>query len=58
MELPTVKRVHRRFRRSVFEIETIKSLKQIWLFSKVEYYTGEGVFGVKINPDARQYFLN
>ena len=41
----------------VFEIETIKSLKQIWLFSKVEYYTGEGVFGVKINPDARQYFF-
>jgi plasmid replication initiation protein len=41
----------------VFEIETTKSLKQIWLFSKVEYYTGEGVFGVKINPDARQYFF-
>lgn len=41
----------------VFEIETVKSLKQIWLFSKVEYYTGEGVFGVKINPDAREYFF-
>lgn len=41
----------------VFEIETAKSLKQIWLFSKVEYYTGEGTFGVKINPDARQYFF-
>ena len=41
----------------VFEIETSKSLKQIWLFSKVEYYTGEGIFGVKINPDARQYFF-
>jgi plasmid replication initiation protein len=41
----------------VFEIETTKSLKQIWLFSKVEYYTGEGVFGVEINPNARQYFF-
>lgn len=42
----------------VFEIETNEDLKQFWLFSKVMYYTGEGIFGVKINPDARKYFFD
>lgn len=42
----------------MFEIQTPKSLKQIWLFSKVEYYDGTGTFGVKINEDARQYFFD
>ena len=41
----------------MFEIETETSLKQLWLWSKVEYYHNTGTFGVKINPDARQYFF-
>lgn len=41
----------------MFEIETEKSLKQIWLWSKVEYYHTTGSFGVIINPYARQYFF-
>ena len=41
----------------MFEIETEKSLKQLWLWSKVEYYHNTGTFGVKINPEARQYFF-
>ena len=41
----------------MFEIETEKSLKQIWLWSKVEYYHNTGSFGVLINPIARQYFF-
>jgi plasmid replication initiation protein len=41
----------------MFEIENEKSLKQIWLWSKVEYYHNTGSFGVIINPHARQYFF-
>ncbi|ELY2018798.1 replication initiation protein, partial [Flavobacterium psychrophilum] len=41
----------------MFEIETKDSLKQIWLWSKVEYYHNTGAFGVLINPIARQYFF-
>lgn len=41
----------------MFEIETEESLKQIWLWSKVEYYHNTGYFGVLINPVARQYFF-
>jgi plasmid replication initiation protein len=41
----------------MFEIENEKSLKQLWLWSKVEYYHNTGSFGVVINPHARQYFF-
>ncbi len=41
----------------MFEIETKTSLKQLWLWSKVEYYHSTGTFGVVINPHARQYFF-
>ena len=41
----------------MFEIEDKNSLKQIWLWSKVEYYHNTGTFGVLINPVARQYFF-
>jgi len=41
----------------MFEIEDKKSLKQIWLWSKVEYYHNTGTFGILINPVARQYFF-
>ena len=41
----------------MFEIEDKNSLKQIWLWSKVEYYHTTGTFGVLINPVARQYFF-
>jgi plasmid replication initiation protein len=41
----------------MFEIETENSLKQIWLWSKVEYFHNTGTFGVSINPFARQYFF-
>jgi plasmid replication initiation protein len=41
----------------MFEIEDKNSLKQIWLWSKVEYYHNTGTFGILINPVARQYFF-
>lgn len=41
----------------MFEIETPKSLKQLWLFSSVEYLLGTGSFVVKINEDALPYFF-
>lgn len=41
----------------MFEIETPKSLKQLWLFSSVEYLLGTGSFLVKINEDAMPYFF-
>lgn len=41
----------------MFEIESKASLKQLWLWSKVEYYHTTGTFGVVINPLARQYFF-
>ncbi|WP_404982603.1 replication initiation protein [Capnocytophaga granulosa] len=41
----------------MFEIETPKSLKQLWLFSSVEYLIGTGSFVVKINEDAMPYFF-
>jgi plasmid replication initiation protein len=41
----------------MFEIETPKSLKQLWLFSSVEYLLGTGSFLVKVNEDAMPYFF-
>jgi plasmid replication initiation protein len=41
----------------MFEVETKESLKQLWLWSKVEYYFDTGTFGVVISPFARQYFF-
>lgn len=41
----------------MFEIETQQSLKQLWLFSSVEYLIGTGSFVVKINEDAMPYFF-
>ena len=41
----------------MFEIEDKNSLKQIWLWSKSQYYHTTGTFGVLINPVARQYFF-
>ena len=41
----------------MFEIETQKSLKQLWLFSSVEYLLGTGSFVVKVNEDAMPYFF-
>lgn len=41
----------------MFEIETPQSLKQLWLFSSVEYLIGTGSFVVKINEDAMPYFF-
>lgn len=41
----------------MFEIETPQSLKQLWLFSSIEYLIGTGSFVVKINEDAMPYFF-
>lgn len=41
----------------MFEIETPRSLKQLWLFSSVEYLLGTGSFLVKVNEDAMPYFF-
>ena len=42
----------------VFQIVKPESIVQINLFSKVEYYTGTGSFGIKINPDVKHYFFD
>lgn len=42
----------------VFEIETEKSLEQFWLFSKVEYYDREEVFGIVINSSMKKYLFD
>lgn len=42
----------------MFEIETEKSYKQIWLFSQVEYITGTGSFEVSISKHALPYFFD
>lgn len=41
----------------MFEIETTEKLRQIWLFSYVDYITGTGSFKIKINDDAKSYFF-
>ncbi len=42
----------------MFEIETEKSYKQLWLFQMVEYLKGEGAFRVSISPKALPYFFD
>lgn len=42
----------------MFEIETAKSYKQIWLFSQVEYLHGTGSFEVTINEKVMPYFFD
>ena len=41
----------------MFEIETPETLKQLWLFSAVEYHWGTGSFSVVINELAMPYFF-
>jgi plasmid replication initiation protein len=41
----------------MFEIQTTEKLRQIWLFSYVDYMTGTGSFKIKINDDAQHYFF-
>lgn len=41
----------------MFEIETPEKLRQLWLFSYVDYMKGTGSFKIKINPDASHYFF-
>lgn len=41
----------------MFEIETPKSYKQIWLFSSIEYLKGTGTFEVILNDKALPYFF-
>lgn len=41
----------------VFKIQTGKSLKQIWLFSMVEYREGTGSFDVRISYDGLPFFF-
>jgi len=42
----------------VYEIEMEQGLRQIVLFSEVQYLTGTGSFYIKINEPARQYIFN
>lgn len=42
----------------VYEIQMPQGLRQLVLFSYVQYVEGTGGFDVKINPDARQYFFD
>ena len=41
----------------MFEIETPERLRQLWLFSYVDYISGTGSFVIKINEDAKPYFF-
>lgn len=41
----------------MFEIETPESYEQIWLFSKVKYIKGSGLFEVKLNEEALPFFF-
>lgn len=41
----------------MFVIETEKSLKQLWLFSMVEYQKGKGYFDVSLSDKARPYLF-
>ena len=41
----------------MFEIETEKSYKQIWLFQSVEYLSGKGAFEVMISEPAKPLFF-
>ena len=42
----------------MFEIETHEQIRQIWLFSNVDYILGTGSFTVGINPKASPYFFD
>jgi plasmid replication initiation protein len=42
----------------VYEIQMHQGLRQVVLFSYVQYVDGTGGFDIKINPDARQYFFD
>ena len=42
----------------MFEIETADSYEQLWLFSKVKYIKGDGIFEIKINEEALPYFFD
>ena len=42
----------------MFEIETPEQIRQIWLFSNVDYILGTGSFTVGINPKASPYFFD
>ena len=42
----------------MFEIETADSYEQLWLFSKVKYIKGNGIFEIKINEEALPYFFD
>ncbi|MBT9394451.1 replication initiation protein [Hymenobacter sp. NST-14] len=41
----------------VFEVQTKKSYKQIWMFQSVEYLDGEGTVAVKLSEDIRPYLF-
>lgn len=41
----------------MFEIETEKSYKQIWLFQSVEYLSGKGAFEIMISEPAKPLFF-
>lgn len=41
----------------MFEIETERSYKQIWLFQSVEYLTGKGAFEIMISEPAKLLFF-
>ena len=41
----------------MFEIQMPDKLRQIWLFSYVDYMNGTGSFKIKINDDAKPYFF-
>ncbi len=41
----------------VYEIQMPQGLRQLVLFSYVQYLDGKGSFDIKINSDARQYFF-
>lgn len=41
----------------MFEIETERSYKQIWLFQSVEYLTGQGAFEIMISEPAKPLFF-
>ncbi|MDU0372007.1 replication initiation protein [Hymenobacter endophyticus] len=41
----------------VFEVQTRKSYKQIWMFQSVEYLDGEGIIALKLSEDIRPYLF-
>ncbi|GGC16417.1 replication initiation protein [Dyadobacter sediminis] len=41
----------------MFEINTSNSYKQIWMFQKVEYMTGQGFLKIKLSEDIRPFLF-